>query len=148
MQRVDRLAHSLAKSEKSMGEDILAAGMFSIQPINNTIGKRVLSMLYSPGVGAACMAIQKDPHSVDSLTLRGRSVAIVSDGSALGCAGRSFWPVMDWMIVQLKYYAGIDSYPFVIRPTAQLETVLSDLATCYGTVLYLDPNPSQGLKIP
>ena len=57
-------------------------------------------------------------------------------------------PLMDWMIVQIKYYSGIDSFPFVIRSSANIEDILSDLATCYGTVLYLDPKPTAGIKIP
>ena len=57
-------------------------------------------------------------------------------------------PLMDWMVVQLKYYAGIDSFPFVIRSSAELEDILSDLSTCYGTVLYLDPRSSTKFVIP
>lgn len=61
------------------------------------------------------MAIVDRPHSIDELTLRGRSVAIVSDGSMLGLKGRNFLPVMDWFIAQIKFYSGIDAFPFVIR---------------------------------
>ena len=57
-------------------------------------------------------------------------------------------PVMDWMIVQLKFYAGLDSFPFVIRSTANIETILEDLSTCYGTVLYLDKKLPSTAKIP
>lgn len=49
------------------------------------------------------------------LTFRARAVAIVSDGSMLNSSGRKFMPVLDWMIAQLKFYAEIDSFPFVIR---------------------------------
>jgi hypothetical protein len=49
------------------------------------------------------------------LTLRGRAVAIVSDGSMLESEGRSFMPAMDWFIAQLKYYGRIDAFSFVIR---------------------------------
>ena len=48
------------------------------------------------------------------MTLRGRSVAIVSDGSMLESEGEKFMPVMDWMIAQIKYYSGVDAFPFVI----------------------------------
>lgn len=47
--------------------------------------------------------------------MRGRSVAIVSDGSMLNVEGKNFMPVMDWFIVQLKFYAGIDAFPFLIK---------------------------------
>lgn len=138
MKRLHRIACSLSKPDLEVTKDILKAGLFSIQPINKTISKRVLSMLYSPGVGAPCMKIKDDPQMADQLTLRGRSVAIVSDGSALGCSGPNFAAVMDWMVIQLKFYAGIDSFPFLIRETANIGSILADLSTCYGTVLYLD----------
>ena len=72
-------------------------------------------MAYSPGVGSICMAVVESLDSIDQLTLRGRSVAIVSDGSMLGLKGRKFLPVMDWFIAQIKFYSGIDAFPFVIR---------------------------------
>jgi hypothetical protein len=59
--------------------------------------------------------LKEYPEKVDAVTFRGRAVAIVSDGSMLGSEGRGFMPVMDWIIVQLKYYAGLDAFPFVIR---------------------------------
>jgi hypothetical protein len=41
----------------------------------------------------------------------------------LGSEGRKFMPAMDWIIVQLKYYSGVDAFPFVVRK----ETNLDDL---------------------
>lgn len=105
-------------------------------------------MLYSPGVAAACTQIENHPSSVDTLTLRARSVAIVSDGSALGAEGLNVLPLMDWMITQLKYYGEIDSFPFVVRPTAPLQSVLSDLSNSYATVLYLDSKLPKDISIP
>lgn len=51
-------------------------------------------------------------------------MAIVSDGSMLNSEGKKFMPVMDWFIVQLKYYAGVDSFPFVIRKETNLKDLL------------------------
>jgi hypothetical protein len=70
--------------------------------------------------------------------LRGRAVAIVTDGSMLDSEGKSFMPAMDWFVAQLKFYAGVDAFPFVIRKRANLGEFLKDVATNYGTVLYLD----------
>ena len=95
-------------------------------------------MAYSPGVGAICEKIQEKFEHADTMTLRGRSVAIVSDGSMLGSEGEQFMPVMDWMIAQIKYYSGVDAFPFVILKGADMNEVLKDLSTCYGTVLLLD----------
>lgn len=77
-------------------------------------------MFYSPGVGTCCMAIKDKPELADSLTLRGRSVAIISDGSMMNSEGKNFMPIMDWLIVQIKFYSGIDCFPFVIRKDSDL----------------------------
>jgi hypothetical protein len=47
-------------------------------------------------------------------------------------------PVMDWFIAQLKFYAGVDAFPFVIRKETNLEDLFKDLSTSYGNILYLD----------
>ena len=72
-------------------------------------------MAYSPGVGAACMKIVEDISCVNNLTLRGRAIAIVSDGSLLSIKGEKFAPVMDWFVAQIKFYSGLDAFPFLIK---------------------------------
>lgn len=53
---------------------------------------------------------------------------------------------MDWIITQIKYYSCLDCFPFVIRKSANLQSVIEDLSICYGTVLYLDSGLNQKLK--
>jgi malate dehydrogenase (oxaloacetate-decarboxylating) len=71
-------------------------------------------MFYSPGVGAVCEAVQKDKKVSDKLTLRGRSVAILTDGDFMDAPGKKVMPVMDWVVAQIKYYSGKDPFPFVV----------------------------------
>jgi hypothetical protein len=47
-------------------------------------------------------------------------------------------PVMDWLVSQIKYYSGLDCFPFVIKIKTNLELLFKDLSTSYGTILYLD----------
>ena len=117
---------------------MLQSNLFSIDLINKNVNRAILAMAYSPGVGAVCEHIQKDPSSADSLTLRGRSVAIVTDGSFLDVEGVACQPAMDWLIAQIKYYSGLDAFPFIIKKGCNMEEILTDLETSYGTVLYLD----------
>ena len=42
-----------------------------------------LSMAYTPGVGRVSMALAKNPDDVYRLTVKGNSVAVVTDGSAV-----------------------------------------------------------------
>lgn len=48
-------------------------------------------------------------------------------------------PVVDWCIAQIKYYSGVDCYPFIIRHGANITNVLKDISNSYGTILLLDP---------
>ena len=41
----------------------------------------MLGLAYSPGVGYVCKDIEKDPELIDTLTMRGRSVAVVTQGN-------------------------------------------------------------------
>lgn len=48
-----RFFFSYELMKKSLSKDL-----FSIELINKTVNRRILSMAYSPGVGAVCEAIQ------------------------------------------------------------------------------------------
>ncbi len=58
-------------------------GKIAIQPKMNVRTKDDLSLVYSPGVAAPCQKIADDPDSVWTYTMKGNTVAIVSDGSAV-----------------------------------------------------------------
>ena len=72
------------------------------------------------------------------MTLRSRAVAVVTDGSFLDATPSGVGPALDWIVAQVKYHSGLDPFPFVVDPEIDLEEALKDLATTYGTVLYLD----------
>ncbi|HEX9134231.1 MAG TPA: hypothetical protein VF844_18225, partial [Ktedonobacteraceae bacterium] len=42
----------------------------------------VLSLLYTPGVAAPCLEIAKDPLTSFDYTIRGNTIALVTDGSS------------------------------------------------------------------
>lgn len=88
----------------------------SIVPIANA---HDLSLLYTPGVAEPCRVIAKDKSQSFELTMRGRTIAIISDGSAvlgLGNIGpEAAMPVMEGKALLLKEFAGIDSVPLVIN---------------------------------
>ncbi len=95
-------------------KNCLSKNLYSIDLITKSLNRRVLSMFYSPGVGAVCEAVQKDKKVSDKLTLRGRSVAILTDGDFMDAPGKKVMPVMDWVVAQIKYYSGKDPFPFVV----------------------------------
>ena len=77
-----------------------------------------LSMAYTPGVGRVSMAIAENPQDVSRLTVKGNSVAVVTDGSAvlgLGNIGpRAAMPVMEGKAALFKRFANIDAWPICL----------------------------------
>lgn len=80
---------------------------------------RNLSLLYTPGVGAVSSHIAKHPLDVRALTMKGRMVAVVSDGSAvlgLGNLGpEAALPVMEGKAVLFKDFGGVEAFPIVLN---------------------------------
>ena len=99
------------------------------------IDKGTLSLAYTPGVGTICMDIFKDPQLVNKYTFRGRSAAIVTDGSLLNSSAKNFMPAMDWFVFQIKTYCGVDAYPFVLMKEANVSEVVKNLANSYSIII-------------
>ncbi len=81
--------------------------------------KEDLSLAYSPGVAAPCLAIKDNPEEIYNLTSKGNLVAVVSDGSAvlgLGNIGaHASIPVMEGKAVLFKEFANVDAFPICLN---------------------------------
>jgi malate dehydrogenase (oxaloacetate-decarboxylating) len=77
-----------------------------------------LSMAYTPGVARVSEAIAVDAEKAWTLTMKGNTVAVVSDGSAvlgLGDIGpRAAMPVMEGKALLFKELAGVDAFPLCL----------------------------------
>lgn len=77
-----------------------------------------LSLAYTPGVAAPCLAIEKDEDLSYRLTRRHNLCAVITDGSAvlgLGDIGPvAGMPVMEGKCVLFKEFAGVDAFPLCI----------------------------------
>lgn len=80
--------------------------------------KHDLSLAYTPGVAEACLAIAKNPHKAYDYTIKGNSVAVITNGSAvlgLGNIGAlAGMPVMEGKAMLFKQFANIDAYPIML----------------------------------
>ena len=77
-----------------------------------------LSMAYTPGVARVCLALAANPEDVRRLTIKGNTVAVVTDGSAvlgLGDLGPGpAMPVMEGKAALFKRFADIDAWPICL----------------------------------
>src|SRR5215207_2880212 len=84
-------------------------GKIEITPKVSVKTRDDLSMAYTPGVARVCEAIADDPSKAWTLTIKGNTVAVVSDGSAvlgLGDIGpRAAMPVMEGKALLFKQLA-------------------------------------------
>lgn len=78
-----------------------------------------LSLAYTPGVAAPCEAISTDPGALYQYTMKGNTVAVVTDGSAvlgLGNIGaEASLPVMEGKCALFRKFGGIDAFPLCVN---------------------------------
>ncbi|MDP7316564.1 MAG: ACT domain-containing protein, partial [SAR324 cluster bacterium] len=77
-----------------------------------------LSIAYTPGVARVCMAIHENPDNAYRLTIKGNTIAVVTDGTAvlgLGDIGPAAgMPVMEGKAMLFKQFANIDAWPICL----------------------------------
>ncbi len=99
-----------------------------------------MSKAYTPGVGRVCMAIHNDPEAVWTLTGKGHTVAVVSDGSAvlgLGNIGAAAsLPVMEGKALLFKEFGGVDAWPVVVdtQDTEEIISIVKAIAPGFGGI--------------
>ena len=80
--------------------------------------KEDLSIAYTPGVAEPCRQIAEEKSNVYKYTIKGHTVAVVSDGTAvlgLGDIGpEAAMPVMEGKSVLFKEFGGVDAFPICL----------------------------------
>jgi len=99
-----------------------------------------LAVAYTPGVAAVSSHIADDPDSAYRMTMKGNTVAIVSDGSAvlgLGNIGPlAALPVMEGKAILFKSFADIDGVPLVVdsQDPQEIITMVKMIAPTFGGI--------------
>ena len=99
-----------------------------------------LSMAYTPGVARVCLALASNPDDVRRLTVKGNSVAVVTDGTAvlgLGNLGPgAALPVMEGKAALFKRFADIDAWPICLDTTDvdEIVAVVKAIAPGFGGI--------------
>lgn len=99
-----------------------------------------LSLAYTPGVARPCEEIAKEPGSAWDLTWKGRTVAVVSDGSAVlglgNLGGMASLPVMEGKAALFREFGGVDAVPVVLDTQDEDEIIrtVRAIAPTYGGI--------------
>jgi malate dehydrogenase (oxaloacetate-decarboxylating) len=99
-----------------------------------------LSMAYTPGVGRVSTALAENPEDIPRLTVKGNSVAVVTDGSAvlgLGNIGPgAALPVMEGKAALFKRFANIDAWPICLasQDTDEIVRAVEMIAPGFGGI--------------
>jgi malate dehydrogenase (oxaloacetate-decarboxylating) len=104
-------------------------GVHSKVPIRD---RAILSLIYTPGVAEACLAISQDALSSFDLTCRGNTVAILTDGSDIFgreiAPAEAALPIAEGKSVIFKTFAGIDAVPICVDSHSPEELINVGLA--------------------
>jgi len=119
-------------------------------PLNT---KEDLSLAYTPGVAEICRVIAKDKEQTKLLTLKGNTVAVITDGSAilgLGNLGpEAALPVMEGKCILFKEFAGVDAWPICLDTQDEEEIIktVKYLAPVFGGINIEDISAPRCFKI-
>ena len=99
-----------------------------------------LSIAYTPGVARVCTEIHKNPENAYKLTIKGNTVAVVTDGTAvlgLGDIGpKAAMPVMEGKAMLFKQFEDIDAWPICLdtTDTEEIISIVKALAPGFGGI--------------
>src|SRR5207248_8087686 len=90
--------------------------------------RSVLSLVYTPGVAAPCLEIARAPLSSFDYTIRGNTIALVTDGSSafgLGNIGPlAALPMLEDACILFKSFGGVDAFPICLA-TQDVEEIIA-----------------------
>lgn len=128
-------------------------GKIEVVPTKPYSSQRDLSLAYSPGVAAPCLAIADRPEDVYKYTAKGNLVAVISNGTAvlgLGDIGpEASKPVMEGKGVLFKVFADIDVFDIEVDasdPDAFVATVKA-IAPTFGGINLEDIKAPEAFEI-
>ncbi len=101
---------------------------------------QILRDVYTPGVARVCLAIRDQPELAREFTAIGRTVAIVTNGTAvlgLGDIGAlAGMPVMEGKAALMASLAGLSAVPILVeeKDPARLTGVIAAIAPSFGAI--------------
>lgn len=115
--------------------------------------REALAIAYTPGVAEPCKEIAKNKEDVYKYTMKGNTVAVISDGTAvlgLGDIGpEAAMPVMEGKAVLFKEFAGINAVPVCIdtKDTEEIIKFVKQIAPTFGGINLEDISAPRCIEI-
>ena len=115
-------------------------GKITTEPKMEVKSRHDLSVTYTPGVAAPCLEIKDHPEEAYNYTIKGNTIAVVSDGSAvlgLGNIGpEAALPVMEGKCVLFKSFGGVNAFPIVLatQDTEEIIAAVKAIAPTFGGI--------------
>lgn len=128
-------------------------GKIAVNTKVDVVNKDDLSLVYSPGVAEPCREIAKDPAAAYDYTIKGNTVAVISDGSAvlgLGNIGpMAAIPVMEGKAMLFKMFADIDAFPICLntQDTDDIVRTIRNIAPVFGGINLEDFSAPRSFEI-
>ena len=115
-------------------------GKIAVQSLAPCKNRDALSTAYTPGVAEPCRKIKANPDDVYTYTMKGRTVAVVTNGTAvlgLGNIGpEAGLPVMEGKCVLFKEFGGVDAFPICLdtQDTDEIIETVIRIAPAFGGI--------------
>jgi len=115
-------------------------GKIEVVPKFEINSKQDLSLVYTPGVAEVSKEIAEHPEEAYNLTIKHKSIAIISDGSAvlgLGNIGPyAAIPVMEGKAMLFKEFGGIDAFPITLQTqnTYEIISLIKNIAPVFAGI--------------
>jgi malate dehydrogenase (oxaloacetate-decarboxylating) len=138
--KIDALPHArfVGKSDRVFNRH--RGGKIHMEPSLSITTQQILRDIYTPGVARVCLAIRDDPTKAALYTNRQRTVAVVTNGTAilgLGDIGPvAGLPVMEGKSALFAALVGITAIPILIDskdPSRIVDTIVS-IAPSFGAI--------------
>jgi len=127
-------------SKKALALHKKLGGKIRIVPAAPVRNRADLSLIYTPGVAAVSTYVAQNPDKAREYTMKGRTVAVISDGSAvlgLGNIGPlGALPVMEGKAALFKVFAGVDAVPIVLdtQNSDEIVETIIRIAPAFGGI--------------
>lgn len=133
MKKTDYGARALALHKKHQGK-LRIVGAMPVRTLDD------LSVVYTPGVAAVSTHLEQHPDEARLYTMKGNTVAVISDGSAvlgLGNIGPlGALPVMEGKALLFQQFAHINAVPIVLdtQDTEEIIAAVKAIAPGFGGI--------------